>query len=719
MAENANVNINLNSKADLKGFKQAETASSKLAKSAKKLGVALGLAYSAKAIVSYSKAAMMAASQDQKAQKILTNSLKNVGLAYAAVDAESFIQSMEKQTAILDDDLRPAYSQLAQVTGSVKKTQDLMGLAFDVSSGSGLDYASTVDILSQAYVGNTKGLKQLNLGLTQAELKAMSFDEIQTKLKTNFAGAGGVALDTYAGSMAKLSVATSNASETIGGALLDAVVKVTGSKGIDGLISKVDTLAGSIASVITQIGNMVGALNGTEAQKAFSPGFMISGGRAGSFRTNATGAGNMAMSVQSQDLQKSSAAAAKTAEALAKKRANELLAITKKSTKAAADAAKAKAIADKKSADLSKAAAVFDLSRISIAAALRATYDNETKLRLLAMQAIEEDDGKTALGYLGQLKILQDSVQAAKLAGVTTISNASLAALNTTLLAELAAIDKTKMDRLAAIELSGASQATKDKEKLAAIAAADAASAAAFTKYNDALTKQGGLAAANAYAELTQIQLTSIAKLAAIAKTGAALATLNTIMVSNELAIATTQSANDLARYSALQDYITLLGVAYNAAIALAQANAAAGVAAVNAANNLAAALAANAAAAASAASSAPAAARDAEIGAGAYPSLPGDSLGDSSIMPGGDSSIMPGGDIPIMPDPDYGGALSGINLNPPRSREDDFSGGGDTIIVNTGATLGTEQAIVEAVQTAIQTLNRRGGNTQYAGAIA
>ena len=71
---------------------------------------------------------------------------------------------------------------------------------------------------------------------------------------------------------------------------------------------------------------------------------------------------------------------------------------------------------------------------------------------------------------------------------------------------------------------------------------------------------------------------------------------------------------------------------------------------------------------------------------------------------------------MPNLPDPDYGGALGGINLNPPRA--DDWSGG-NTIIVNTGATLGTEQAIVEAVQTAIQTLNRRGGNTQYAGAIA
>ena len=373
MAETANVNINIGSKVDLKGFKQAETASAKLAKSVKKLGVALGVAYSAKAIVSYSKAAMVAAAADQKAQKILANNLKNVGLAYASVDAESFIKSMETQTAILDDNLRPAYAQLAQVTGSVTKTQDLMALAFDVSSGSGLDYASTVDILSQAYVGNTKGLKQLNLGLTQAELKSMSFAEIQTKLQTNFAGAGQTSLDTYAGSMAKLSVATSNASETIGTALLGALVQVTGSNGVDGLISKIDTLAGSIASVVTQIGNMVSALNGSEARKAFSPGFIISGGRAGSFTTNATGAGNMSMSVQSQDLQVSAAAAKKKAELDAIKRNKELEKLAKSQAAAALATAKAKKdqlALDKASLALAKGQDIFNMDAIELNAAM-------------------------------------------------------------------------------------------------------------------------------------------------------------------------------------------------------------------------------------------------------------------------------------------------------------------------------------------------------------
>ena len=378
MAVEPNVVINLGAEfVGKKAFKQADSALTKLTGSAKKLAGAVGVAYGVKAIVSYGKAAMKAAADDQKAQKILASNLKNVGLAYASVDAESFISSMEKQTAILDDQLRPAYSQLATVTGSATKTQELMQLAFDVSSGSGLDYASTVDILSQAYIGNTKGLKQLNLGLTQAELKSMDFAQIQTKLRQNFAGAGGTALDTYAGSMAKLSVATSNASETIGTALLDAIIKITGSNGVDGLISKIDTLASAFASVVTEVGNAVSALTGTAAQKAFSPAYYVSGGKAGGKTVAATGAGNMALSVLSQDTQKSDLAARKKAENDAIKRNKELAKLAKQQAAAALATTKAKkeqAALDKAMAAaqlaLGKGTDIFDMDKIQLNAAL-------------------------------------------------------------------------------------------------------------------------------------------------------------------------------------------------------------------------------------------------------------------------------------------------------------------------------------------------------------
>lgn len=522
-------------------FKQADTATQKLYKTTKKLAASLGIAFGAKAVIAYSKASMKAAAADQKSQSILASNLKNLGLAYANVNSEAFIKSMETQTHIADDLLRPAYSQLAQVTGSIALTQKVMAIAFDTANGASLDYSATVNILSQAYVGNRKGLKQLQTGLTTAQLAALSFDELLVVLTQHFGGAGEAAIKGYAGQMDALSISMGNVQEILGGALLDSFAELAGGGDIKKATSKMEEFAAAAAGVLKVLTGVYDA-NAIMSQVEF-------GGFLGLVPKDKP-ASSIAMQSPGDR------AAIDKANAAAKKRAFEAGAAARKLAKAQADAAAKKAIADKKSADLSKASAQFDLEKISIAAALKATYDNDTKLRLLAMQAISDEDGTKALEYLNQLKILQDSVQTAKLAGITTISAKSLEALNATLLAELAAIDKTKM-----------SEADKNLAR-----------DAAFAKYNDALTKQGGLAALNEYNERVQIQLTSIAKLAAIAKTGAALATLNTIMVSNELSIATTQSANDLARYNALKDYIALLGVAYNAAIALAQANAAAAI---------------------------------------------------------------------------------------------------------------------------------------------
>ena len=233
-----------------KAFKQADTAAATLAKSAKKLGAALGIAFSARAVVQYTKAASIAAAQDQKAQQLLAINLKNLGLAYANLDSEKFIASLESQSAILDDELRPAYAQLARVTGSIATTQKLMTVAFDASSGSGLSYASTIDILSQAFVGNQKGLKQLNLGYTAAELKAKSFDELIEIITNRFAGAGKTALSGYAGQMDKFNLATSNAAETLGGAFLDGFKSIAGNGDIDRATSKIDKFSEGLAGVI-------------------------------------------------------------------------------------------------------------------------------------------------------------------------------------------------------------------------------------------------------------------------------------------------------------------------------------------------------------------------------------------------------------------------------------------------------------------------------------
>jgi len=370
-----------------KAFLDADKATKKLTGSVKTLGRTLGVSLSAAAVLAYGKASVKAASEDIKAQKLLANSLKNVGLAYATVDVEGFISQMQSQTGILDDQLRPAFAKLAGVTGSVAKTEKLLALAFDVSSGSGLDYASTVDLLSQAYVGNTKGLKQLNLGLTQAEIKAMSFDDVMALLNERFAGSGKVALDTYIGQMSLLSASASNATEIIGVSLLGAIDSLTGSDGIANVGTDIENAARSLANFVDSIVYLKEQIATIPGAGLVKSAFGLIGNVLGRFSPQRAAEllkeikgpqpFKQPMSLANQDTGRAAAAAAKKAELDAIKRNKELAKLAAAQAKSAADTLKSKkeqAALDKAIAAgqlaLGKGTDVFDMEKIQLNAAL-------------------------------------------------------------------------------------------------------------------------------------------------------------------------------------------------------------------------------------------------------------------------------------------------------------------------------------------------------------
>jgi hypothetical protein len=370
-----------------KAFLDADKATKKLTGSVKSLGRALGVSLSAAAVLAYSKASVKAASEDIKAQRLLANTLKNVGLAYAAVDAEGFISKMQSQTGVLDDQLRPAFAQLASVTGSIAKTEKLLGLAFDVSSGSGLDYASTINLLGQAYVGNTKGLKELKLGLTQAEIKAMSFDDLIALLTERFAGSGKAALDTYAGQMSLLAAASSNASEIIGVSLLGAIDSLTGSNGIADVGTDIENAAKSLSNFIDSVVYLKEQIASIPGAGIVKGAFGLVGNVLGRFSPQRAAEllkeikgpqpFSQPMTLANQDTGRANAAASKAAELAAIKRNKELAALAKSQAKSAKDTLKAKqeqAKLDKATAAgqlaLNKGADVFDIEKIQLNAAL-------------------------------------------------------------------------------------------------------------------------------------------------------------------------------------------------------------------------------------------------------------------------------------------------------------------------------------------------------------
>ena len=721
--------INIGSKLDGKGFKQAETATDKLGKSVKKAGLALAAAFSVQKIVAFGKASVKAFAEDEAAAAKLTRTVNNLGLGFEDARITKFIADLEKSAAVSDDILRPAFQSLLSTTGSVTKSQDLLTLALEISAGTGVDAAQVAKDLGLAYLGQTKGLTKYNTGLTKTELASKSFNDIQGLLNSKFSGQNAARLDTYAGKMAVLGVAAGNAQEVIGKGLVDAISKLGDDDSVQNLADDMEKAAERTADVIRGIGVLV-------AKIKTIPGFNSDFGvlydisylalleklgkasvKPKPFTTPMTVSG-------STDAQVKLDKARAKAEADAAKRQKELLALQKKS-----------ALAEKNKLSLSQAAETFDTNRISIAAALRATYDKETRLRLEALMAIEDEDGQKALDRIEQLGLLTKAKQTDKLNGLKGITETELLGLNTTLLTELAKIEATKKARIEAINASGATQEAKDAAKAKAIADADTAQAAAFAKYNDALAKQGGLNDLSFYSQKTQIQTLEVLRLASLEKTSAAqvvadaialsagIKTLEEIAAKRKLlqdadnaAMAAAEVARKAAEDKAFSEYYVALAAKSAARIADEAKVAAAETAALAA--NSAATLAADASlttaklnsiatvAAAEAAANASAIAGVGALAAAikAIPPYPTYTPPPKSEMPGS-AFADPDGQFP-----DLGGSLyvDPALVNP---------GGNNTytVTVNAGA-IASQDEFAALLQQTIQQLNRNGDPLTTAG---
>jgi hypothetical protein len=233
-----------------KEFKEADKAIDKLTKSAKKLAGAAGIGLSTTAIVNFGKKAAAAFMADEKAARQLSIAVKNLGIAFESPRIEAFISDLSAMTGITDDQLRPAMQRLLQTTGSVTKAQELLTQATDIAAGSGVDYETVVSDLSAAYLGQTKGLSKYSLGLTKAELKTMKFADIQAKLNDQFKGSNAAYLDTYAGKFSLISNAAGEASEKIGGALVESLISAFAAGDPEEFVAKIEGLATKIASMV-------------------------------------------------------------------------------------------------------------------------------------------------------------------------------------------------------------------------------------------------------------------------------------------------------------------------------------------------------------------------------------------------------------------------------------------------------------------------------------
>lgn len=645
-------------------------------KSVKNLGKAFGVTFGAAALAQFGKASVKAFAEDEAAATRLTKAVENLGLGFEATRITRFIQDLEKSAAVADDVLRPAFQSLISTTGSVTKSQDLLNLALEISAGTGIDAAEVAKDLSLAYLGQTRGIAKYNTGLSKTELTAAGFLTIQEKLTAQYSGQNAARLDTYAGKVSAVQIAYGNLQETVGGALIDAFMKLAGDTTTEDLTESVDNLADSLAAVVELTGQVAAPFVGlaklfNSASDAYVKLLYKATGTAfmGNVANRQYG-GAAADRYRAIEETKNAKARAK-AEADAAKRQKELLGLQKKS-----------ALAEKNKLSLSQAAAFFDSQRISIAAALKATYDKETKLRLEALMAIEDENGKLAIEKIEELARLQNSKDMDRLAGITIIKDAVLGALNDQLLAELSNINASE-------------EAEAEKNRLRDIA---------FGKYNAALTAAGDVAERSYYSERVQIQLTEIAKLASLYDSTNAAITLEKIRMDVSLnviaKIREAQALADKERMDALIAYINLLETLGAEGVGLKGASPESIAALLDGSK--------------------------AELSALMLEKAAIDSINKTDNLMSdlfkvynnsGTMALAAFGAVRNLKEDSYASSLMPFDSDSKLSAMARGAGMTYNVTVNAGV-VGNEQTIVDAVQNAILTINRAGDSTSVAGAL-
>ena len=241
---------------EVEGFSDKIGKFGKVAAAAFAAASVAAVAYAGKLLVDGVKSAIA----DAAAQEKLALTLKNVtGATTAQIKAtESYITQTSLAYGITDDQLRPSLERLARATGDVEEAQKLQALALDISAGSGKSLEAVSNALAKATEGNTASLGKLGVGLSSAQLKTLSMDEITKKLADTFENQASAKADTFQGKLDRLNIAFNEGKETVGSFVLDALTPLV-STFVNKVIPALSEMAGSIGK------DLEGPLNGVKS----------------------------------------------------------------------------------------------------------------------------------------------------------------------------------------------------------------------------------------------------------------------------------------------------------------------------------------------------------------------------------------------------------------------------------------------------------------------
>jgi len=386
-----------------KALKKAKQDVDVFSKQIKQFARVFGVAFSATALVAFSKKAVKAFAEDEAAAKSLALQLENTGNAFRVTEVEAYIKGLEKTYAILTD-LRAPFKTLLNVTGSVDLAQRSLEAALDISAGTGENLATVVGAIAAGVRGQTKAINGLNTGIDKNILATGDMNKIMAELEKKFSGQAAARLDTYAGKMDVLKKGADEATKSIGTGLVDALVILSKDQSISGLSTDFENLGDNIAFATVEMAKLIKKFTDLVQNPSFKAGLLAlailskkPAAVLGAFGVIGVDAiGGLATSKRPINEKENSALAririlnARIEAKLAGAKKKEYDLLTAKN-----------AIENKNVEELKKK---FDLERIGINAALNSATDEETKLRLKAQLAILDNNEALAKKFLAEME---------------------------------------------------------------------------------------------------------------------------------------------------------------------------------------------------------------------------------------------------------------------------------------------------------------------------
>jgi hypothetical protein len=210
----------------IKQFSQLEGAGAKSAFALKKAFVPAVAALGA--LTAGLGLATKAAMEDEAGQVELARQLKATTQATNAqvAAAEDFISTLSRQTAMADDQLRPALANLVRATGSLELSQKAMAITADLATAKNIDMETASAAVAKALTGQTAALVKLDPSLKDLIDKSSSADDILKALNNTVGGSAEAFANTAEGGAKNFSIAMGELQESIGAVFLPLMTKM-------------------------------------------------------------------------------------------------------------------------------------------------------------------------------------------------------------------------------------------------------------------------------------------------------------------------------------------------------------------------------------------------------------------------------------------------------------------------------------------------------------